>query len=236
MKTIFMTVVSAANIAFISMIAVFGQQNPAATTTAATAAVDIAKEFNAINRKAEQLLQGKSYRITRMTGEYAGNNATKAEEKRVSVYEVVPPDRIRYSSVYESGGTIRKREWITIGETKYVRENGGEWKINKETSKYGTAVGSWKNVKFIEKTFFNGQTVTVYEAVSDEYASNNSGWTVKTRYWFSDAGFLLKTESEETDRQTGVITKRDAVYEYDPNIKIEAPLIKSKRRKAAVKS
>jgi hypothetical protein len=173
---------------------------------------------------------GKPHRVTTTTERYADKNAAP-KEKSVSISESVPPDRSRYSYVYESGSTTKKFESINIGKTEYVREDGGDWRINTDEPKYGAGLANRKIVKPVEKTNFNGQAVVVYEVESEEYFGEGNERKSKTRYWFSEAeGLLLKTESEITNMQTGAFSKAAAVYEYDPNIKIEAPVVNNKQK------
>ena len=152
------------------------------------------------------------------------------KEKTVSTYEVVPPDRSRYSYVYESDSTTKKYDSIRIGEKRYIRHESGDWEIDKSEPKYGIGAGSRATVKLLEKTFFNGRAVSVYEVVSDEYFSDSGDWRITSRYWLSEENLLLKTESEIVDKKNNVLSKQISIYDYDPNIKIEAPVIKEEQK------
>jgi hypothetical protein len=77
--------------------------------------------------------------------------------------EYAEPDRWYYSITPETGGKTKKIETITIGAKTYVRENGGNWSVKTNEILYGLAGISAPTLRFIEKTTFEGQSVSVYE-------------------------------------------------------------------------
>jgi hypothetical protein len=201
-----------------AMSAVCGQQT-----------ADSSGEFTAIYRKAQNLRQEKAHRVRTTIEKYADKNAAPTE-KITSTYEIIPPARSRYSSVVESNSKTKKYELIRIGEKQYIKNDRGNWEIDKTEPKYALGSESQKSVKFIEKTSFNNQTVNVYEVESDEFFEQVNRQS-KIKYWFSEEGLLLKMETESVEKETNAVSKQISIYEYDPNIKIEAPVI-SNRKKA----
>jgi hypothetical protein len=186
---------------------------------------DDAKDFDAIYRKSFELKREKSFRL-KTTSETFDTNGTTLKSKYVSTYEVVPPDRSYFSATYEGDSTKKKSESITISGKRFVRIDGGKWEIDNSKGQYGTAAEGRSSIKLIEKTTFNNQTANVYEVKGGRYNSSDGDSKFTAKYWFSEEGLLLKEESEETFNNR--IVRRISIYEYDANIKIEAPNVSEK--------
>jgi hypothetical protein len=195
--------------------------------------------FNAF-KKWEQQSKEKIYRIRIIKEVQINGNPTNRVEESYSEY--VPPDKRRV--VYElKTPTFNSKietiliETILIGEKKYTRRNSGEWrevivkekaapkndkKITVESDEY----------KFVGQETINGQNAVLYERVTKhkitlEKNPTESFSTIRTRCWFDKDGLLLKSETE-TEVVSGItksLTRGISVYQYDLNIKIEAPTI-----------
>lgn len=199
----------------------------AAGILSAQETADVSKEFNAIQTKSYELKRGKSYRSSTNT-ETFDNKGAILMSKVVSVYEVLPPDRSFYSSTYEMDSVTKKFETIQIGEKRFVRSEDGKWKIDDSKATYGVGSEGRESVKFVGKTTFINQMVNVYEVKGSKYSSGEGDSQFTAKYWFNEAGFLLKEESENifTDK----IVRRVSMYEYDANIKIEEPVLNKKTK------
>jgi len=190
------------------------------------------KEFGEMKDKAQRLRDSKSYRTKTTTEKYAADGTT-LKEKIVSTDEFAMPDRRFSSTTIESGGKTAKFEFIEIGEKVFVKEDNGKWRIPRpepitEPTEPTTGLGNTTGGKFIEQTTFNGQTVKVYEENTNTYFGDD-GRSTTTRFWFNEAGELLKTEAKERNLKTDEISRIVTIYEYDPNIKIEAPIKPDKK-------
>jgi len=192
----------------------------AASILSAQQKSDDSKEFDVIYRKSFELRREKPNRI-KTTSETFDNDGVTLKEKYVSVNEAIPPDRSYYSSTSEVNSVTKKSESIKIGEKRFVRRDGGEWKIDDSKGIYGVGAEGRKSVKLIEKTTFNNQTVNVYEVKGNDSSSLDGDSDFTAKYWFNEAGLLLKEESENIFADK--IVRRVSIYEFDANIKIEAP-------------
>jgi hypothetical protein len=189
----------------------FGQSN-----------ADASGELQDLQLKAQKLRAVKSYR-TKTTIETFDAKGTTLKYKNESVSETLPPDRRRYTSTAVIDGKTRKTEMISIGEKNYLRIDGGAWKLDDSEPRYGLAAAYRSGVKIIEETTLNGQPVKVFEEKGGT-SSDEGDKSYTKKYWLTAEGELLKTESEEVFDKTNEIRRSVTVYEYDPNIKIEAPI------------
>jgi hypothetical protein len=186
------------------------------------------KEFGEMKSRAESLREGKAYRTTTTTDIYADDLKT-VKTKIVSTFECDASGNFHQRHTSESGGVIEKYESIGIGDKSYVKENDAKWRVPEPVklseSLYG--LGNTTGGKFIEKTTFNGQTVNIYEEKNNLYEGETRR-SETIRYWFAENGELLKTETRETNLKTGETRSIVEIYEYDPKIKIKAPVMSKK--------
>jgi hypothetical protein len=195
----------------------------ALTTVFSQNKTDAFKEFRELENKSQALIESKSIRTKTTTEIYAADGKT-LKQKIVTILEEMPPDRERYTSTSEAGGVTEKYETIDIGDKTYVRLNNGKWKtLEPEDLERITGVGNSFGTRVVEEITINGQSVRVFETRSTSYFGDEERRAV-TRYWFTAEGELFKTEAEEKDLKTNEISRIVTVYEYDPNIRIEAPI------------
>jgi hypothetical protein len=185
--------------------------------------VDLSRELDDLQQKAQEMRRNKSYRIKTTIEEY-DETGKKLKSKSVSVSETAPPDRSYDSSTTESAGVTKKVERIEIGDKSYIKKDGGKWRKSvPEQSSSVIGVGLSTGVKIVEETMINGQSVKVY--MEETRASlGGEDFSSTDKYWFTSEGELLKTESERKNGKTGEISRVVTVYEFDPNIRIEAPI------------
>lgn len=187
-------------------------------------------------------LKGATYRKKTIDERFSnGNSVPEYVEKTIT--ENVPPDRRRYFEEKISGGETKTFESITIGNDYFYRFGNGEWK----TGGFGIGIGSGQGEgsgdgkrivteKTIERNFYrnvkiNNQTADLFETINTTkytYLFNSYANIVKTSYWFDGKGRLIKSldEYEQTEQKT--ISRSVREYEFDVNIKIEAPIKKKK--------
>ncbi len=153
---------------------------------------------------------------------------------RTSLIEVVPPDRIH--------NIDDKKEVITIGKTMYVKEDG-KWKdmgtqisdmqekmmegVKKMSAEERADVtkGITGSYKSLGDEMLDGVPTAVYELhgrVDTQMEGADSIVTI-TKFWIGKSDGLIHKEESDGD-VAGMKVKTTKVYEYDPNINIEAPL------------
>ena len=199
-------------------------------------------EFTAVYDKWKLLSKEKSYRIKETFESYLNGNPSNHNEDSFSEY--APPDKKRFVSILKTPMFTTKIETIQIGEQKFTRKDEGEWKevITKENAppKRNRTISVENNsYKYLDRETINGQKTEVYEQVikhkiTNEKTSVESNSTIKNKYWFDENGLLLKTTTVAEIISGGMtsLSKRAYVYEYDPNIKIEAPVLKTETKPA----
>lgn len=149
-------------------------------------------------------------------------------------YESVLPDRIRYIHTETEGDRVRRTEEINIGKTKYCRRENGPWE-NVSASCIGGGVGGISNTlsfryskETIKPNKEDVQLFRQYITYKDTYSKtkDTEGLSYyETKYWLSKDGLLITEEFRYGLIDSNTV-KRITVdtYEYDPNIKIEAPI------------
>jgi hypothetical protein len=171
-----------------------------------------------------------AYRI-RSTAVMAGAGG----QGTTSVMEFVAPDR-RHNI---NGG----REVITIGKIMYVKEDGA-WKNlgtqmsdmtdkmkdrvqqlspeEKAEATKGLSVGDYKS---LGDELLDGVPTGVYEMHSqfDTKVAGVGSIEMVTKYWIAKSDGLFRKQ-ESNGSEAGMKIKTTKTYEYDPGIKIEAPI------------
>ena len=189
--------------------------------------------FNEILTKATENLKGKTYRLTKTEEDFADRNSS-SESITTNILEIVPPDKRREVEEVKSPTKNTRLERIWDGKNLYEKENNGEWK------KYSGGGGISQDItsgrvtttyKFIGKELLNEKNANVYETETHRIANKFTRtsqyqveYIVKTKYWISEDGYFLKTLKESEVVGSKSLKRETEIYEYDPNIKIEAPI------------
>ena len=191
--------------------------------------IDQREWSNAIYGKPINPWYQRNHRVETLRENFTDGVVTRSS---TTVSESVQPDRHRYYSKNVENGTTFERDSITIGDFNYSRENGGAWKkidLRKSgldaVSTGGTGSDSMACSQFsVEPAVINGIAVKLYERV--DVTTFEGLLTVReSRRWISEDGTPYREEevygtvSPRTER-----TRTTTTYEYDPRIKIEAPM------------
>jgi hypothetical protein len=198
------------------------------------------EDLTALKKAAGEKLAGKIYRHTTIVSTYFDGDETPNYIMK-SILEIIPPDRSRYISMKEtSKGVAWRSESIRVGKRRFRREDNGEWKEEKESGGgIGGGEGSgyigYKLEKTIERKLKKGEVagnkkVDLYETFSTYkyiYPLKTITKVWKEIYSFDADGMFVKREEEYNDGSNSV-RKTVEEYEYDPNIKIEAPALREK--------
>ena len=184
-------------------------------------------EFRAAMRKSFELTKDVSYRnnVTVEMGSTSTTTEWQPYSSRVAAFSF--PDRAHIIRTSRING-----EFIQIGKVTYQTYQNGTWvrsEVQKDPSITNPAAGigvGGPNFEFSKATpdSPDGQA-TVFRIVKNpepgtkDFDKQVLTWT----YWFDDKGILYKHESIGYNGTNWVRTTE--VYEYDPTIKIEAPII-----------
>ena len=183
-------------------------------------------EFEAVVKQATDKSLSKTRRETETIEMFAGGSSSPTSTRK-SVSEVVPPDRYYIRDVDNNSERIR------IGTKWFSRKNNEAWKQESGLG-YGRGNGCGANVEYavykvFENTKLGAQTVSLYEMTSK--LNDMSCTTEKSRieiwverYWIARDGTLLKEEKLTQDGEKRLLKRFETVYEYDPKIRIEAPI------------
>lgn len=200
------------------------------TTTAAAPAIPLTGgDPRSVIANARQLLKGqKAYRVRSTSVTSMGG------QPRTGLQEFVPPDRMH--NVGDG------REAIVIGKTMYVKR-GGEWQSmgtqmsdmvekmkegvqDMSVEERAQATKGFKaDYKSLSDEIFDGTPTAVYEMHSqmDTRVEGVGVITTVTKFWIGKADGLIRKE-EIDGTEAGTKGKTTRIYEYDPDIKIEAPV------------
>ena len=139
-------------------------------------------------------------------------------------------------------------EWIYIGEKIYFRnavnkkwkeivpdwtDGNGDGQGKGSGIGYGQGSGTFSvepnktiEYKLTPNQFVNGQEFDLYEVVeSYKYSWDSEPSVYIYKYWINKNGLFAKTQYIDSDREETVD------YEYNSNIKIEAPVIKKRTKR-----
>lgn len=155
--------------------------------------------------------------------------------------EFAPPNRRDISELtYKNSPRTEVFEAIKIGEIRYERRNSGEWKIEPQKTAVLPSSAKIEPTPPLVKNYYLGeanignQTAEIYQREFEIKRESKNTQTGKTEehlskrmetYWISREKLTLKMEMEDVFIQpVKSISKRTIIYEYDPKIKIEAPI------------
>lgn len=201
------------------------------------------EDFYKVKGQASEMLDGKILRITTVEESFENGNKTPVKFEKY-INEIIPPDRSHFVVEKKTAKGIERTEYIDIGKERFIKENGGEWKKFEPTgSGVGSGSGSGSGVEPKIETSVknilkkgetvNKQTVDLYQIVTNrKYIYPTKTYTdVQTEsYWFDRSGRFVKTLEEYNDGETKTVSRKTETYEYDPNIKIEAPVLKTQAK------
>jgi len=205
------------------------------------------QEINTLKDNAYKKLKGKTYRVTMVSKHYKNLGDASPYYSANEVSEYAPPDRKRdvREVTNEKGTTLT--ETITIGQKRYTRQNKEGWKELKPSDNRsfstlsGDALGNQTTVevKYKGKTTIKNQSADLYEITTTRNYNDprfRSTTVSVERFWFNKDGMFLKKENQSKVDDVKFIVDIVWEYEYDPSIKIEAPIIKSETQNETPKT
>lgn len=160
-------------------------------------------------------------------------NGVKTQE--AWTYEYQPPDRIRYIHMKTRDGKTQRIEQINIGEKKYCKKDAGVWLVSASYCIGGSGSGGPSNIITEEyrreKTKLKNIDVVTYS--NHTVYTNTNSKTVQTdgpsywdsKHWFDNDGLILRSEHRRgLLKEPEPYYQQVETYEYDPKIKVEAPI------------
>jgi hypothetical protein len=170
------------------------------------------------------------------THEFVPNYAP--ESNRLYVSRFITENRI--------GSKTTKSESIQIGEKSYKRQDNEPWTEEavevkpKPTTTDTTASPAFVSTevertaeyKYLGSEKINNQTANLYAVIIKTTHFNptineETRNTQTSKYWFNEDGVMLKEDIiwESRSKAVTFYNHRTSVWELDPNIKIEAPVV-----------
>jgi hypothetical protein len=155
---------------------------------------------------------------------------------RMDIVEYVPPDRLHTRTTSPSGVVT---ETIRIGEQAYRKQGDGPWEVTRPllgqqtlTQMIDAVLADIEHgvsaVAFVGSEDMNGETTRVYQVFSRGKVGAVETQGANTLWIRHSDGLLVKQASEVMPRaeaeQPPVKGRSIQTYEYDPTIKIEAPV------------
>ena len=186
------------------------------------------QQITAIKNSAAEKLSRSRFRV-KMTSESYKNADDSAPFWFYSSTMEITPDG--YHSVVEtkSDARVNRTEIVKFGGRKFFRSNSGSWREVSSTDEISGTGGEpsvplfpVKSVeyKYLGRDIINGQNVYTYEIKT--FGSDSVSFNTETM-WVNKEGLYVKKKFE-TRQNKKVISTLVYDYEYDPNIKIEAPV------------
>lgn len=190
--------------------------------------------FSTVQAKAESLLNASSYRLT-VSMEYFVDRDKPGSISRTFLKEVILPDKWRTVEAFNyEDGTSTKEETLWDGKALFTRTKDGEWKKYSGGASVGGRIESGKitnTYRFIGNSDLNGTPVSILEheqyRIANKYSRSDMvivHYLRKTRYYYSNKGYLMRKIEENEIVGRKELSRETSNYEYDPKIKIVAPI------------
>ncbi len=205
-------------------------------------------EIDTLIQKSVEARKGLAYRVTNTKLTVFDSPSSQPEVRAVSITEYLPPDR-SYTIVEREGpaGTsLGRSETIRIGDKRFWKQPNGEWKLmtpqaaggDGSGTRFGSGSGNGPGVKteppkikleceYMGLVEIKGVPVDLYQKVRTVIFSTSKGQLTRIatkKYWFDKKGMLVREVSDDESANATRLNRTVIEYEYDPNIKIEAPI------------
>ena len=184
-------------------------------------------EFYTNNSNGHKLLEERSYKMETKTETMKDGNLVKSVHR---VEERLLPDKFHYVGIEKENDKETKNELIRIGYMQYSRQNTEPWSVKdlRSGGGSGSGNGSGGNVSCVQFTeepdSVNGIPTRKLRQYLIERSSDGLIYDDFTN-WIGQDGAFIKSERTKGWLEPKIERTRSVVtFEYDPNIKIEAPI------------
>ncbi len=184
------------------------------------------RAFYEANAAAQKLLSERSSRMITKTDNIENGTIVKSVTK---IYERLLPDRERFLTTEKNGDRETRSEYIRIGYMEYRRENDEPWTVKDlRQSGGGSGFGNGSGNACIqyteENTVVDGAPARKLRQYTVLYTPDGLSFDDVASWYDQSGGLLLKSERTKGLLEPRVEkTQSVTTYEYDSNIKIEAP-------------
>lgn len=188
-------------------------------------------EVSKLYGKARSAMETMPYRQISIVESFDDRNRP-AVFKSITTTIRMNPDAIHTKVQTEDASGVRLKETIIIGNKSFSKEGGKEWKENLREGGSGggstfTAIGDKEKLRTDIVAEYRGKAddldVDLYIVTKKEERVGGALVFVN-KYWFTQDFLLVKEESESYYTYAKSLLRTITTYEYDPNIKVEAPI------------
>jgi hypothetical protein len=202
------------------------------------------EELANLKQTAYKKLENLKYRSTRTYESFVSKDSSLNYFSK-TISKIVPPNNRHTITETKDSRGLRKEESIFVNGRLFLKYDDGDWKeIIEEGNGSGYGMGRGRgsgsggesnvkitrteNYKLEKDQIVNDQKADLYEkTITIRYTSDDFDYskTNSEKYWFNKDGLFVRTETENTSTYSESFTRSTALYEYDPNIKIEVPIV-----------
>jgi hypothetical protein len=186
------------------------------------------KEFDRVELIYKGFLEKEPYRIRSTHESYPSVDAKEPETTNVWMTEFVQPFREHNYYGLNSSDPTTKYERIVIAPRIFVGKDGNWTELERSRGGFGFSLAAASVEYFIRSSEKIGDRMTtIYEVITgSEFprgAASKEISLTSEKYWISKDGRIRKSvgESDVLKTKRNRLTQ---IYEYDPTIKIEAPI------------
>jgi len=222
-------------IVLLSAIGIFGQEEGKTIEKS---------EFDAALRNRFLKFAGQSYRQTTSAVQIPIETyKNKISWKSVIEFTASPASRLLYE--FDSPSIKTRTETIRIDGKTYVRKDGGEWTLKSPESGKSNAAerkfiiaGEETEYKSLGAQVLDKLNTAVYAKIEKKRLNYEKDKieifsSVAIKYWLDEDGGIIKEETVTENRiksernPSGSVFRslQTTIWEFDPNIKIEAPIV-----------
>jgi hypothetical protein len=146
--------------------------------------------------------------------------------KSITTTISAPPDSEHVITRIEDASGVHRTENIRVGEKSFYRENDDGWK--EKSDKDGNSVNRFRVLGRVDES--QRKISVEHKDKADDLdaelyiiTTQEDGITYIQKYWFNSDKLLVRQESESFRNNSKSLLRTTTTYEYDPNIKVEAP-------------
>lgn len=185
-------------------------------------------KFEEIKRVADRFLSSEPYRVRRTFETFKGTDTIPTKVSK-SMTEYLPSGSVHNLYGLDKEDKKERSERIKVGDTIFTKKGDADWvKLTSgDNPPPPKAATSSKMCFAFPKEKLDGKDTAKFEVETSFKSWQADGKEVvltgRMTYWFSNDRHFVKTIGE-TDKSRPEHNRTTDTYEYDPKIKIEAPI------------
>lgn len=188
----------------------------------------VCDKFEEIKRASDKFLSSEAYRERRTYETFKGTDTAPIKISK-SMTEYLPSGSVHSFYGLDSADKKHRHETILIGTSIFTKKGDADWvKLLPSDAPPPPKAATSSKVCFVfPSDKVDGKDIIKYEVETSFKSWRADGKEVilvgRMTYWFSKDRHLVKTIGE-TDKSRPEYTRTTDTYEYDPKIKIAAPI------------